>query len=66
VIAPTEPIIGISYIEGIPGELIDALDEEISAEGVSVVRDARPDAMMFASMVWLMPTAFFLFFTKSY
>lgn len=60
------PVIGVSYLETMPRELIEPFLSEVGDQRVAVAEEVRPDLQMFASAEWFIPTAIFLFFSKSY
>jgi hypothetical protein len=59
-------IIGISYVESIPRELIDSFLNEMRDDRIEIIEEQRPDAMFFASIEWFIPTAVFLYLSKGY
>jgi hypothetical protein len=59
-------VIGISYVESIPRELIDPFLDEIDHERIEIIEEARPDTQFFASAEWFIPTAVFLYLSKGY
>lgn len=59
-------VIGISYVESIPRDLIDPFLNEVSDDRIEIVEGRRPDAMLFASVEWFVPTAVFLYLSKGY
>jgi hypothetical protein len=58
-------VIGISYVESIPRELIDPFLNQIADDQIEIIEEPRHDAMLFASVEWFIPTAVFLY-SKGY
>jgi hypothetical protein len=59
-------VIGISYVESIPRELIDPFLNAVSDDRIEIIEEPRHDAMFFASVEWFIPTAVVLYLSKGY
>jgi hypothetical protein len=59
-------VIGISYVESIPRELIDPFLNEVSDDRIEIIEEPRPETQFFASIEWFIPTAVFLYVSKGY
>lgn len=59
-------VIGVSYVESIPRELIEPFLSAVIDDRIEILEDPRPDAMLFASVEWLIPTAVALYLSKGY
>lgn len=59
-------VIGISYAESIPRELIDPFLNAVSDDRIEIIEEPRHDAILFASVEWFIPTAVFLYLSKGY
>ncbi len=62
----TPPDLLISYQLPLPQEAVQPLIDAVNAPGLTLVVEPRPPSGPFAGFQWLLPTAVFIWFGKSY
>lgn len=60
------PHVGISWIEGMPSDAIDAFSDDIQHVLLEIRRESREQESPFAGFEWLIPTAVVVFIGKAY
>ena len=60
------PQIGISYVEHMAGQPLDDFFDEVQRPGLDLRREVREHPGIYAGIEWLIPTAVFLYISRSY
>lgn len=60
------PQIGISYVENMAGQPLEDFFDAVQCPGLDLRREVREGPELYAGLEWLMPTAVFIYISKSY
>ena len=60
------PDIGLRYVESLESDSFAEFGRELTADGLDVRIESRPDPGPFMGIEWLLPTAIFVYLGKSY